>query len=522
MSFTTKSNFEERTRSLDLSDLPLVFQDTIFLTRKLQIRYLWIDAICIIQDSAEDWRRQSSNMMSIYELCWLNVSACGSEVDQELFLKRNTRLTRRARLPASFSSIRSTPDGSDEPSVYVHLASEFYAKAAYEGFLSKRGWVMQERILSPRTVYFAKEELFWECSTHTASEAAPWGQVDDSVWPMIKLNSPNGLPTMSRYLPDYSTDAFSKNQKYNLDSFLSIHNAVLEEMWGYWNRVIESFSSLDLTNHLDRLPAIEGLARALHKYHIQGGSFDEEYCDGHWIGDMHRSLLWSPADTAASTEYRNLRTQTAPSWSWASYDNGVRLLPDVRENTVWQEFSHSTNPIFQYIQGSNPESESGFETHGLQLYTEPEYSTSLEFHWNSACVRAAKLRLDLHPGFITCLAENTPWLANFSGTPIAQVILDHHLERDKSVTDYLMGSDYAVYCMQTVFLEKQDAEERKNKNKQGIMVSASINGLVLIPSVWASRLVFRRIGVFINPNEVYKAGSRYEEGVRFFGSVILR
>lgn len=85
------------------------------------------------------------------------------------------------------------------------------------------------------------------------------------------------------------------------------------------------FSGLDLTNYLDRYPSIEGLARALHKYHIQGCSFNEEYCDGDCIVYMHKSLLWCLVDIATSAEYKNLKTQTALSWSWAFYDDSGRL-----------------------------------------------------------------------------------------------------------------------------------------------------------------------------------------------------
>lgn len=512
MSYTTKSNFEERIKFLNISALPPVFQDAIYITRRLGVRYLWIDAVCIVQDSSEDWRRQSSNMMSIYELCWLNISATGSEVDPRCFLKRNSRLSRRARLPTSFSKITSILGGSDEP-IYAHLASKFYAKASYDGFLSRRGWVMQERILSPRTVYFGNEEIFWECSTHAASEAALWGQVDDSLWPMVKLRSPNGPPSINRYLPDYSANGFEGHQAPKSDLFMSTHDSVLNDIRAYWNGIVEMFSSLEFTDPLDKLPAIEGLARALHKYHIQGGSFDEEYCEGHWIGDMHRSLLWYPA---TATECGSLKTQTAPSWSWASYDGEIKLLPDIREDAIWPSTHRfGENNILQYIQVSNPNTATPIEDYGL----EPEHSTSIEYHWKVGCMRSATLRIDLHPAHVARSAETGPWLANSLGFPIAHVLLDRALELDKTVIDYLTDSNYTVYCMQTVLRDSKDTLGAQNDNIKikkdaSITVSVSINGLVLIPFTWATRIVFRRIGIFVGRNEGYNES-------RYFGTVVI-
>jgi hypothetical protein len=58
------------------------------VTRKLGIQYLWIDALCIIQDSQKYWRMEAKNMASIYVLAWLNIASAGSETTEgRLFME---------------------------------------------------------------------------------------------------------------------------------------------------------------------------------------------------------------------------------------------------------------------------------------------------------------------------------------------------------------------------------------------------------------------------------------------------
>jgi Heterokaryon incompatibility protein (HET) len=66
---TTKATLDSRKTSMALSDMPKLFQDAIQVLRCLNIKYLWIDALCIIQDSKEDWERESSRMLQVYEDC---------------------------------------------------------------------------------------------------------------------------------------------------------------------------------------------------------------------------------------------------------------------------------------------------------------------------------------------------------------------------------------------------------------------------------------------------------------------
>ena len=105
---------------------------------------------------------------------------------------------------------------------------------------------------------------------------------------MVKLRSPNSPPTVERYKTNYSAAFYAQHCKHN---FLIIHQSVLDDVFTYWNKLVETFSDRDLTNPLDKLPAMHGLAQALHKSHIQDESFSREYFYGHWMRDLHKNLL---------------------------------------------------------------------------------------------------------------------------------------------------------------------------------------------------------------------------------------
>ncbi|KAK4031964.1 heterokaryon incompatibility protein [Parachaetomium inaequale] len=106
-----------------ISELPQTFREAIEITRRLGVRYLWIDSMCIIQDSADDWQKESAQMVHVYSHSHLNIAATASDNAQQGLFRRR-----------------------------------------------QRSWVMQERFLAPRVVHFVASQLFWECHQRTASE----------------------------------------------------------------------------------------------------------------------------------------------------------------------------------------------------------------------------------------------------------------------------------------------------------------------------------------------------------------
>ena len=81
------------------SVLPQSLQDAVEVVRKLKIRYLWIDALCILQDGKRDWHRESGMMASVYQNAFIAIAATASAArDQGFLYPRSLAIQIRAPL----------------------------------------------------------------------------------------------------------------------------------------------------------------------------------------------------------------------------------------------------------------------------------------------------------------------------------------------------------------------------------------------------------------------------------------
>ncbi|EHK23417.1 uncharacterized protein TRIVIDRAFT_131204, partial [Trichoderma virens Gv29-8] len=73
-----KANLYAHKHNIVFNELPSVFQQAITFTRALQIRYLWIDALCIVQDDSDDFTREIAIMDDIYKggFCRIAITSC--------------------------------------------------------------------------------------------------------------------------------------------------------------------------------------------------------------------------------------------------------------------------------------------------------------------------------------------------------------------------------------------------------------------------------------------------------------
>jgi hypothetical protein len=156
--------------SISYENLPATFQNAVDITRSLNSQYLWIDALCILQVSKEDWAHESSKMSQIYTNARLNIAATASS-NSHGGLRRHAS----SRAPTSCLVTLSWTGLDLERKQYTCTDRTFWERNINFAPLLDRGWVLQERILAPRILHFAEEQLFWERRTTSAYESMPLG-----------------------------------------------------------------------------------------------------------------------------------------------------------------------------------------------------------------------------------------------------------------------------------------------------------------------------------------------------------
>ena len=146
--FTTTDTYEQHCTAIPKQSLPNLFVDALTITQNLGIRYLWIDALCIKQGEGGDWETEAQRMHATFSAayCVLAASRCTGTNDKFL-------VERPRHLSATFRGhgLAFSEDIDD------------FQLEVIEGTMNKRGWVLQERALARRTIYFAEKQTYWEC-----------------------------------------------------------------------------------------------------------------------------------------------------------------------------------------------------------------------------------------------------------------------------------------------------------------------------------------------------------------------
>lgn len=158
----TSDTFSTLLSGLSLETLSKTFKDAIFITRCPGFRYIWIDSLCIFQDSPSDWDHEGACMVSVYRNSICTIAALESVDGNGGFLAQ--------RSPSLHQPCRLLDDWHYSPL----FGAEKPERALWCAPLISRAWVMQEVMLSPRTLYYGKT-LIWECREYAATESRPMG-----------------------------------------------------------------------------------------------------------------------------------------------------------------------------------------------------------------------------------------------------------------------------------------------------------------------------------------------------------
>lgn len=161
---TYPDNLERHKQGIDEAVLPATFRDAVEITRKLGHSYLWIDSICIIQGPDGDFRQESKRMEDVFSRAYCVLAASSALGQWSGFLRHHEA----RRLGESRQILRLPFDG--ENPLYVCDSIDNFDKDVLESGLNQRGWVLQERALARRTIYFTKSQTYFECGAGVRCE----------------------------------------------------------------------------------------------------------------------------------------------------------------------------------------------------------------------------------------------------------------------------------------------------------------------------------------------------------------
>ncbi|KEY64209.1 hypothetical protein S7711_03498 [Stachybotrys chartarum IBT 7711] len=313
---TVQATLARNMREIPWETMPNTFRHAIEVTRDLGFRYVWIDCICIIQDDADDWRVEASKMASIYQNAYLTLCAASARSDDGGLWP--------AEAVAFSQAVHIEHAGMTYTVYYRHRDNTSAAHFSWVGEsewstvkefcpVVSRGWTFQERLLSPRLLYFSQGEILWECGERTACECC-FHEEDGS----------------SRYMAQTRVLGDILRQM--------VQSPSQEAIARYWHRLVSFYSQLDLTFGKDVLPALSGLAKVCAA--VRPG---DTYLAGLWRGGLVEELCWAVRDYDGKS--KRPEVWRAPTWSWAAVRQRVWYPKDdsvqtyTRVVSAWTELA---------------------------------------------------------------------------------------------------------------------------------------------------------------------------------------
>ena len=306
---TETGTLEERKRSIAWGDLSKTFQDAILFTRTLGFRYIWIDSLCILQDSLRDWEVESAKMASVYSQGHLTIAATHSNNGYGGLFSANEDVKISGKTPGGEDYCLHFRERIDH---HVEVVQDYsskdvpgYATVVHHALMT-RAWVYQERMLSTRVLHFGRYEAFFECRSHIQCECEGIWMHGASASPIAVIKTEHG-------------DALDTHRQQQQEGDTSPE--VVYQQARLWRTMICSYSALFLTKSKDRLPAIGGLAKDM------ASQRKSRYLAGIWEDTLNDDLLWS-VQTPTGRKARP-HPMVAPSWSWASVETHVLYFDQI-------------------------------------------------------------------------------------------------------------------------------------------------------------------------------------------------
>jgi hypothetical protein len=275
---TISANLNDHLDVIPWESMPATFRDAVKVTLAFGYRFLWIDCLCIIQDSESDWLRECALMLQVYSCAAVTIAASQSTSPSNGMFKPADRPNHTCTVPIRWLSTGKL----DSLIMDIPLHPELCGPDCVAiGPLKERGWALQERILSQRVLHICADGTFFECACCERSDRLPWPK-------------PTAISSWS--LP------FSR-------TFLRIEDS--RQILAQWHSLVFHYAQRYLSYPGDRLPAVSGIAR------LVAGRLKQSYVAGLWSEDLVVGLIWRVVHPDSSLALNHSRF-TGPSWSWTS------------------------------------------------------------------------------------------------------------------------------------------------------------------------------------------------------------
>ncbi|KAF2084943.1 HET-domain-containing protein, partial [Saccharata proteae CBS 121410] len=275
---TTTKNLSARTTAIPLDEFSKTIKEAILLLRNIGIHYLWVDALCILQDSPADWAVEAAKMSQIYSGAMLTIAAENAQDSSEGLFQVSDQIPQVIPNPPPNQSQSKSP----------------YWNSDESRPLSSRGWCLQENLLSARKIHVMLHDSIWSCYQKGISNSRK----------VLRRGTRTGLFTTQAELRFRNALRLNTDQDY-------VFRGSIFEIFRNWAGWVGDYTRRSFTYESDRLMALDGICTSLEK------AFGGTFVAGMWTGQfLAHSLLWHP-DQRAKESWPSPQPEV-PSWSWVS------------------------------------------------------------------------------------------------------------------------------------------------------------------------------------------------------------
>ncbi|KAI1750433.1 HET-domain-containing protein [Xylaria castorea] len=290
------------TPSYLITELPKTLADAAWFTHQLGLGYLWVDALCILQDDVDDKGREIPRMGQYYGDATVTICAASADTYFRGFLTTPPPAENPEGYLFGPVELRAKTTSGELGTIQVFQEPDYFNSYREREPVVRRGWTLQESLLSRRLLIFSSQHLYFACREANASCGGREPLPKSRIIGLYESRVPgiNTISSLQRMYPAAST----------------------------WDKVVNEYTQRRLGCFEDKLPAISAMAASLvHMARDERGQ-ELRYCAGlmldlegkdwGWKGEF----LWAVTQLASPVAVPDY--SSSPSWSWASLQAPIR------------------------------------------------------------------------------------------------------------------------------------------------------------------------------------------------------